>query len=192
MRFSTILSSLTILASLVVASSIAEEPRSPVPEERGDHSKITAVHSAAEPKYEAVHVRPNPGVKDNHVEGTGVTGKPGKSKRSDYNELDSRRTPYATLVVCTGYGCSGPSYGYYLSVAPYWCYWVHWYWYNSLYVKANDGLTYGVFVGDWCWWGMFFLCHIFPTLSRFADLTPSRCPCEYVLPHWPQLLHVVG
>src|ERR1700733_3958176 len=163
MRFSTILFPLAILASFVVASPITEEPRSPVPvegdnfiEKRGDHAKITAVHSAAAPKYEAVHVIPNPGVKDNHVEGTGVTAKlpPGKSKRSDYNELDGRATPYATLVVCTGYGCRGSCYGYYLPVSPYWCYWVHWY--NSLYVRASDGLTYGVFVGDYCWWGMFF------------------------------------
>jgi len=179
MRFSTILFPLAILASLVVASPIADEPRSPFPEggdnfieERGDPAKLTAVHSAAAPKYEAVHVRPNPAAEGKHVEGTGVTVKPGKSKRSDYNELDGRVTPYATFVVCTGYGCGGYCYGYYLPVHPYTCYWVHWY--NSLYVRASDGLTYGVFVGNYCR-GMLFLFPPFDAisspLSRFADLT---------------------
>ena len=93
---------------------------------------------------------PNPSPKGVHVEGgKGVTvAKPSKSKRSDHNELDGRSTPYGTLIVYTGYGCSGYYYGYPLPVSPNVCYWVHWY--NSFYISAYNSLTYGVYVGHNC------------------------------------------
>ena len=144
MRFSTILFPLAVLASLVLASPLEERA-----------TKVTAVASAAKPKGEAgtANVRPGTAV---HAEGTGATvAKPGKSKRSEYNELDGRATPYATLYVCTGYGCSGSCYWYSLPVAPWVCHWTIWY--NSLYVAASDGLTYGVFVGTNCY-GLFQSC----------------------------------
>jgi len=139
MRFSTFIFPLTILAALVLASPL---------EERG--TKVSEVPSVPKPKYEPVSVKPNPASEGAHVEGgKGVTvPKPQKSKRSDYNELDGRSTPYGTLVVCTGYGCGGYCYGYSLPVRAYFCYWVQWY--NSLYVWAPSGLTYGVFVGHSC------------------------------------------
>jgi hypothetical protein len=140
MRFSTFIFPLTILAGFVLASPL---------EERG--TKITEVASASEPKYEAVNGKSTPPSAGAHVEGggTGVTvEKPGKSKRSDYNELDGRSTPYGTLYVYTGYGCSGDYYGYDLPVDAYTCYWVHWF--NSFKVVASSGLTYGVYVGHDC------------------------------------------
>jgi len=139
MRFSTLIFPLVMLASLVLASPL-----------EGRGTKVSEVASASEPKYEAVSVTPNPASEGAHVKGgNGVTVvKPGKSKRSDYNELDGRSTPYGTLVVCTGYGCSGSCYGYSLPVSPYVCYWVNWY--NSFYISAYTGLTYGVYVGNNC------------------------------------------
>jgi len=139
MRFSTFIFPLTILAGLVLASPL---------EERG--TRVTEVASASEPKFEASSFKSNPVSKGVHVEGgKGVTAeKPGKSKRSDYNQLDGRSTPYATLIVCTNYGCGGDCYGYSLPVSAYVCYGVHWY--NSFWIRADDGLTYGVYVGNNC------------------------------------------
>ena len=113
MRFSTFIFPLTILAGLVLASPL---------EERG--TKVTEVASASEPKYGPVSSNRTQSSEGVHVEGgKGVTvAKPGKSKRSDYNQLDGRSTPYGVLVVCTGYGCGGDCYGYSLPVNPYICY----------------------------------------------------------------------
>jgi len=139
MHFSTFIFPLTILAGLVLASPL---------EERG--TKVSEVALASEPKFGAVNPESSPASEGVHVEGgKGVTvEKPGKSKRSDYNELDGRSTPYGTLYVYTGYGCSGYYYGYSLPVRPYVCYWVHAF--NSFYIRANSGLTYGVYVGHNC------------------------------------------
>ena len=139
MRFSTFIFPLTILAGLVLAAPL---------EERG--TKLTEVAGAPGPEHGAVDGKASPASEGVHVEGgKGVTvGKPGSSKRSDYNELDGRSTPYATFYVFTGYGCRGYYYGYYLPVRPYVCYWVHSF--NSFYIAASDGLTYGVFVGHYC------------------------------------------
>ena len=139
MLFSKLILPFTILAGLVLASPL---------EERG--TKVSEVASASKPKYEVVPVKPNPASDGTPVKGGGgvTVVKPGKSKRSDHNELDGRSTPYATFVACTGYGCSGYCYGYSLPVRAYVCYWVHWY--NSFYIWASDGLTYGVYVGNTC------------------------------------------
>jgi len=163
MRFSTFIFPLTILAAgLVLASPL---------EERG--TKVSEVPSASEPKYEVISVKPNPASEGAHVEGggKGVTAKkPSKSKRSDHNELDGRSTPYGTLLVCPDYGCGGYCYGYSLPVNSYVCTWV--YWYNSFYISAYDGLTYGVFVGnncgDWSFVPYVNTCYdIYPTGNTF-------------------------
>jgi hypothetical protein len=137
MRFSTILFPLAVLASLVLASPVEERA-----------TKLTAVASAAKPKGEAgVAAKPRPGAAV-HAQGTGATvAKPGTSKRSDYNEFDGRHTS-DTLVVFTDYGCSGDYAAYSLPVTPCYCDWTIWY--KSLYVEADNGLGYGVFVGPDC------------------------------------------
>jgi len=144
MRFSTILFPLAVLASLVLASPIEERA-----------TKLTAVASAAKPKGEAGAAKPRPEAAV-HAEGTGATAaKPGTSKRSDSNELDRRLTDYGFFYVCTEYDCGGYCEWYYLPVDHCVCYWTIWY--NSLYIAADDGLNYGVFVGTDCW-GLFQSC----------------------------------
>jgi len=142
MRFSTILFPLAVLASLALASPVEVE-------ERATKVKVTAVESAAKPEGEAVAAKPLPGAAV-HAEGTGATvAKPGKSKRSDYNELDARLTEYAVLYVFTGYGCSGSFAGYSLPVDRCRCYGTIGY--NSAFIAASDGLYYGVFASLNCY-----------------------------------------
>lgn len=137
MHLSNILFPLTILAGLVLASPI--EQRS---------TGLTAVKSTVVPKFEAVsgQVRPTVAV---HVKAGGATvANPNVSKRSDYNELEERATPFGTLIVCTGFGCSGRCFGYRLPVQRFTCFGTVTY--NSVYASASDSLTYGVFVGTNC------------------------------------------
>ena len=146
MRFSTILFPFAVLASFVLASPVEKRA-----------AKLTAVASAAKPKGEvaAAAAKPRPGAAV-HAEGTGATvAKPGTSKRSDYNELDGRGTDDAILFVFADSDCSGNFSGYYLPVDHCVCYCTTWY--NSLYIWADDGLNYGVFVGTDCW-GLFQSC----------------------------------
>ena len=145
MRFSTILVPFAALASLVLASPLEERA-----------TKLTAVASAPQPKggVDAV-AKPRPGGAV-HAEGTGATlAKPGRSKRSDYNELDRRKTDYGTFYIYAGYGCTGYWNGISLPVTHCFCYWT--FWYNSVYVAAGDGLNYGVYVAANCY-GIFHSC----------------------------------
>jgi len=137
MRFSTIIFPLTILAGLVLATPLNERATS-----------VASVGGDVKPQFGPAvgKVRPAAAV---HAEGEGVTGrKVGVSKRSDHNELDGRTTQYAVLVLCSGYSCTGSCYGYHLPLNAWTCY--GGITYNSLYVWAVDGLTYGVFVGTNC------------------------------------------
>jgi hypothetical protein len=137
MHFSSIIFPVAILAGLVLASPI---------EERG--TGLSTVESAVEPKFETAEAEIHPSATA-QIEGSDATSaKPGTSKRSEHNELADRSTSYGTLILCTGRGCSGACYGYSLPVKPYTCYGSITY--NSLYVRASSGLTYGVFVGPDC------------------------------------------
>jgi len=141
MRFSTIIFPLAILAGIVLASPLGE---------RATGTNVTSVDGDVNPKFQpsVAKVRPAAAV---HAQGEGATGrKVGVSKRSDYNELDGRATQYAVLILCSGYSCTGNCYGYHLPLNPWTCYAPTSGWYNSLYVWAVDGLTYGVFVGTNC------------------------------------------
>ena len=149
MRFSTILFPLAVLASLVLASPVEERA-----------TTLAAVASAAKPKGEAGTVNVGPKAAAVHAEGSiGATvAKPGASKRSDYNELDRRGTDYGKFWVCSGYGCTGNCYWYYLPTSHCVCWWTIWY--NSLYIEvdyAGVGLNYGVFAGTNCY-GLFQSC----------------------------------
>jgi len=140
MRFSTIVFPLTILASLVLASPLGE---------RATSTNVTSVDGDVKPQFgpAVAKVRPAAAV---HAQSEGVTGrKAGVSKRSDYNELDGRAVQFAVLILCSDYNCNGSCSGYHLPVNPWTCYWGVTY--NSLYVWAVDGLTYGVFVGTNCY-----------------------------------------
>ena len=157
MRFSTIIFPLAVLAGLVLASPSGE---------RATSANVTPVDGDVKPTFAPAvgKVRPAAAV---HAQSEGVTGpKPGVSKRSDYNELDGRATQYAVLVLCSGYSCTGSCYGYYLPVNAWTCYGAVTY--NSLYVWAVDGLTYGVYVGTNCN-GQF---RSYAFSERLAYLTP--------------------
>lgn len=139
MRFSAIFFSIVALGGLVLASPV---------EERGPG--LGAVESVHEPKFEAAKAQIHPSAAAHIFGNDGATGgKPASSRRSEHNELEDRTTSYATLILCTGRGCSGRCSGYYLPVNPYTCYGSITY--NSLYVSATSGLTYGVFVGSNCY-----------------------------------------
>lgn len=136
MHFSSLLFPLALLASFVVASPL---------EQRG--TRVTAVDTDAAPEFQVAEasVHPSSNVQFDD-DATGVTG---VSKRSDYNELTRRSTDYGTLIVCSGSGCSGSCTGYDLPPPSYGvCYRAVSF--NSAYVEANDGLTYGVYVGPNC------------------------------------------
>lgn len=139
MHFSSFLFPLAILASFVAATPL-EQPKNL--EERG-----VSASASGSPSFKAgeasVHASTNV-----QFEKAGVTAEAGVSKRSDYNELTKRTTPYGTLIVCSGYNCSGNCYSYGLPVSAYTCYGVATF--NSAYVAASSGLTYGVFVGPNC------------------------------------------
>ena len=139
MRFSTFIFPLTVLAGLVLASPL---------EERG--TRLTEVASASGPKYGTVSFKSKPSPEGVHVQGgKGATVEnPGKSKRSDYNQLDGRKTPYGVLTVCTSSDCGGDCYDNTLPVDPNICHRVHSF--NSFVISASEGLTYGVYVGVDC------------------------------------------
>ena len=178
MRFSAILFPLTILTGLILASPVEERS-----------TGLSAVASAVKPKFANANGQVRPSVAA-HVEGGNASNvtvtDPGVSKRADYNELTGRATPYATLVVCTGYGCSGNCYGYYLPVRPWTCYATGVTFY-SLYVWATDGLTYGVYVGPNCYGlsrhAAFRGSHLSDRIPRAGAFVPYVNTCYNINPY---------
>lgn len=140
MYFSAILFPMAVLSSAVLGSPL---------EERG--TSATAVGSlAAAPEYKALEAFTHPSPAVRVSDAVGSTGAaPGVSKRSDNNELMKRTTPYGTLILCTGTGCSGSCYGYSLPPpSTYTCYSTVAF--KSAHISASTGLSYGVFVGLNC------------------------------------------
>jgi hypothetical protein len=139
MRFSAIIASIALFASIVVATPVERSAALEAVPGVGHPANI--IHAAG-----AVHPTANA-----HADVAGGETGGLVSKRSDYNELEGRSTIY--LLLCTASNCAGYCYEYSLYIPAETCYETIGLEFKSVYAYSSTGAGYGfgAFVGSDCY-----------------------------------------